>query len=185
MKRLIYFLLFLVSMLPVGGIFAQDGKPLSREERRALEEKIDSIRFLDAVQAIKDKEFTLEADRVMFKRGRTVFVTSNTNFVKVSGDNAVVQVAFNVPVDTPNGIGGITVEGSISSYKFTETKKGNISLSMNVMGRGISAQLNISMMKGSNRATVEISPNFNSNKTTLSGVILPNECSNVFKGTSL
>ena len=64
-------------------------------------------------------------------------------------------------------------------------KKGNLSLSMNVMGTGISARVNISMPKGTNKATVEINPNFNSNRMTLNGVVLPIQKSSVFKGRSL
>ena len=103
----------------------------------------------------------------------------------VNGDEAVVQVAFNNSGFGPNGLGGITVEGTVSSYQLKENKKGNITLTMNVTGVGISARLIIYMTKGSNRASVEISPNFNSNRTTLSGVLLPNDQSLVFKGTGL
>lgn len=184
MKKTIYLMMMFITVF-VLNISAQENIANDREEQKKIEERMDSIQFVQAVQAIKDKAFTLEADKVIFKQGKTVFVTSNTNFVKVKGDDAVVQVAFDVPVDTPNGIGGITVEGNVSSYKISESRKGNITLTMNVMGKGISAQLSISMMKGTNRASVEISPNFNSNRITLSGIILPNEFSNVFKGTSL
>ena len=40
------------------------------------------------------------------------------------------------------------------------------------------------MMKGSNQASVEIFPNFNSNRLTLNGVLLPLHKSTVFKGRS-
>lgn len=56
---------------------------------------------------------------------------------------------------------------------------------MNVMGTGISARVNINMPKGTNKATVEINPNFNSNRMTLNGVVLPIQKSSVFKGRSL
>ena len=58
-------------------------------------------------------------------------------------------------------------------------------VSMDVIGIGISARVDISMMRGSNRASVTVSPNFNSNRLTLNGVILPKERSSVFKGNSL
>lgn len=183
MKRIIYLTIMFMTVL-VSGAMAQE-KEMTRDEIRILEEKMDSLWFERAVKAINDRDFTLEAERVILKRGKAVYVTSNTNFVRVCGNDAVVQVSFSAPVDSPNGVGGITVEGSISSYNVTRSKKGNITVTMNVTGRGISAQLNFSMQKGSNRASVEISPNFNSNRTTLSGIILPNEYSNVFKGTSL
>ena len=53
---------------------------------------------------INDTAFTIEADKVEFKRGYTAHVTASTNFVAVSGSNAIVQVAFNVPVSGFNGL---------------------------------------------------------------------------------
>lgn len=184
MKRTVYIAVLLVMILSATAQ-AQVNESLTKEEQKELNEKIDSIMFVQGVQAIKDKQFTLEADKIISKRGRTAFVTSNTNFVMVNGDEAVVQVAFNNSGFGPNGLGGITVEGTVSSYQLKENKKGNITLTMNVTGVGISARLIIYMTKGSNRASVEISPNFNSNRTTLSGILLPNDQSLVFKGTSL
>ena len=136
-------------------------------------------------KAIEDKAFVLEADQVMFKYGTTAFVSSNTNFVAVKGDEAVVQVAFNVPVSGPNGIGGVTVSGSISGYKKEVDKKGTIRISMNVMGTGISAQVDITLPEGGNRATVHIMPTFNSNRFTLSGNVLPMSKANVYQGRTL
>lgn len=112
-------------------------------------------------------------------------MTSNTNFVSVKDDQAIVQVAFNIPVSGPNGLGGITVEGRFSEYDLKKDKKGNVSLSINVTGTGISARADITLYNGSNKATVTITPNFNSNRITLNGVIFPLDKSNVFKGRSL
>ena len=63
-------------------------------------------------------------------------------------------------------------------------KKGNIRLAMNITGVGISAQVNISLANGGNNATVDILPNFHSNRLTLSGTLLPLDKSSVFKGRS-
>ena len=121
---------------------------------------------------------------MLFKRGGTAFVSSNTNFVSLSDNRAIVQVApFNG--GGPNGVGGITVEGSASNVKVQTDKKGNTTLSMNVMGTGISATVNIFLFKGSNYASVVISPNYNSNRITLRGRLVPQAYSTVFKGSSL
>ena len=84
-----------------------------------------------------------------------------------------------------NGLGGVTVEGSFSDYDLRKDKKGNLNLSINVMGTGISARADITLYKGSNKASVNITPNFNSNRMTLNGFIVPIEKSTVFKGRSL
>lgn len=164
---------------------AQETKEMTREEKKAEQEALDRFYFEEARKAIEDKAFVLEADQVMFKYGTTAFVSSNTNFVAVKGDEAVVQVAFNVPVSGPNGIGGVTVSGSISGYKKEVDKKGTIRISMNVMGTGISAQVDITLPEGGNRATVHIMPTFNSNRFTLSGNVLPMSKANVYQGRTL
>lgn len=123
--------------------------------------------------------------QVVFKRGENAYVNSNTNFVSVENDKAVVQVAFNIPSAGPNGVGGVTVEGGFSKYDVKKTKRGDIVLSMAVMGTGISATVDITLYEGSNKATVNILPNLNSNRITLEGRILPLSQSRVFKGRSL
>lgn len=168
-----------------GNVHAQEFEKLTGAERKAIQEKLDSLMYVEAEKAISDKDFTLEADKVEFKYGQTAFVNSNTNFVSVTGDKSVVQVAFNVPVSGPNGIGGITLDGNISNYEVKKDKKGNINVSMNVMCTGISALVNISLYSGSNKASVTITPNFNSNRLTLTGVIVPSSSSRVFKGRSI
>ena len=180
---------FLITMFALsvmaGNILAQEAKELSREERKALQEQLDSLLHVEAMKAVEAKAFTLEADQVVFKYGQTAYVNSNTNFVSVTGEDAVVQVAFNIPAAGPNGLGGVTVDGTVSSYEPKVDKKGNLSLTLNVMGAGISARIDIFMPKGANRASVTISPNFNSNRLTLNGVIVPEERSSVFKGRSI
>lgn len=171
--------------LMAGNVHAQEFEKLTGAERKAIQEKLDSLMYVEAEKAISDKDFTLEADKVEFKYGQTAFVNSNTYFVSVTGDKSVVQVAFNVPVSGPNGIGGITLDGNISNYEVKKDKKGNINVSMNVMGTGISALVNISLYSGSNKASVTITPNFNSNRLTLTGVIVPSSSSRVFKGRSI
>lgn len=182
--RTIITLIMLVAA--VYAAMAQNGiqdKKLSKKERKQIEARIDSALNAEAVQAINDTAFTLEADQVEFKRGYTAHVTASTNFVAVRGSNAIVQVAFNVPVTGFNGLGGITLEGLITGYNISSDKKGNTYVKMNVSGKGISAQLFISLWKDANKATVSILPNFSSNKLTLSGMLWKPERSNIFMGT--
>lgn len=162
-----------------------DERAKTRAERRAEQERVDSLNYEMARQAIADKTYVLEADRIIFKRGETSYVTPTTNFVAVNKEEATVQLAFNGPFVGPNGIGGITVDGRITNYKEEVSKKGNIYISMNVMGTGISAQVSIQLRKGSNIASVTVNPNFNSNKISLQGAVVPLESSRVFKGRAL
>lgn len=157
----------------------------NREEQKRLDAIQDSIDYVQAIRSLEGLDFVLEADRLIFKRGETAFVTSNTNFVSLSDDRAVVQIAPFNGGGGPNGVGGITVEGRASNIKLKTDKKGNSYLSMSVMGTGISATVDISLPKGGNRASVTVNPNFNSNRITLEGRLLPAELSTVFEGRSL
>ncbi len=145
----------------------------------------DSIASVQARAALQNQDFVLEADNVTFKSGNTVFVNSTTNFISVKGNRAVVQISPSNFASGPNGVGGVTVDGMISGQKVTTDKKGRITYSMNVMGIGINAQVEIYMFPGTNRASATIYPNFNSNTIWVEGDIVPYENSNVFEGMSL
>ena len=97
----------------------------------------------------------------------------------------MVQISPSNLASGPNGVGGVTVDGTITDRTITRDKKGNIYYSMNVMGIGINAQVEISMYPNSNAATATIYPNFNSNTVWIQGNIVPYENSNVIEGFSL
>ena len=155
-----------------------------RARLKAEEQAADAVAYQQAVQALKNKQFVLEADQVIFRNGQSAFVSSTTNFVMMNGQRSTVRVAFNTPYPGPNGIGGVTVDGSASDMKITTDKKGNVNCSFSVQGIGISAQIFISLTNGGNNATVTVNPNFNNNTLTLSGNIVPLDQSDVFKGRS-
>lgn len=155
------------------------------QQRREINELTDSIAGVQAAAAVKNQDFVLEADQVTFKNGNTVFVNSSTTFVSVKGNRAVVQISPSNFASGPNGVGGVTVDGSISGMQRMVDKKGNTTISFNVMGIGINAQIEIYMTPGTNRASATIYPNFNSNTVWIEGDIVPYENSDVFEGMSL
>ena len=61
-------------------------------EDHQLNELADSIASIQAIAAIRNKDFVLEADNVTFRNGSTVLVSSTTNFISVKGNKAVPQV---------------------------------------------------------------------------------------------
>ena len=154
-------------------------------ERREINELTDSIAGVQAAAAVQNRDFVLEADQVTFKSGNTVFVNSSTTFISVKGNRAVVQISPSNFSAGPNGVGGVTVDGSISDMQRMVDKRGNTTVSFNVMGIGINAQIEIYMSPGTNRASATIYPNFNSNTVWIDGEIVPYENSDVFEGMSL
>lgn len=163
----------------------QAERKAQREAQKAREKAENERNYAIAVQALKEGKFVLEADQLVFKRGRSAFVSSTTNFVLMDGEHASVQIAANNALAGPNGIGGITVDGSRKEMKITTDKKGNVNCSFSVHGIGISAQVYITLTNGGNNASARISPNFNSNTLTLNGVLVPLSQSNVYKGRAL
>lgn len=190
MKRVITLIaLVLVSASTL--MYAQSSSEARRAERKAQRqaEKArikaeDERAYTIAAQALKEGKFVLEADQLTFKRGRNAFVSSTTNFVMMNDKQASVQIAANSAFAGPNGIGGITVDGNTRELKITTDKRGNINCNFSVQGIGISAQVNITLTNGGNKASARISPNFNSNTLTLSGRLVPLSQSNVYKGRS-
>ena len=152
---------------------------------RQLAALADSISSVQARASLRNQDFVLEADNITFKNGSTVFVNSATNFISVKGDRAVVQISPSQFSSGPNGVGGVTVDGTISDQQVTRGKDGRITFSMNVNGIGINAEVHIFMFPNSNQATATVYPNFNSNTLWLSGTIVPYENSDVFEGMSL
>ena len=163
----------------------QAERKAQREAQKAREKAENERNYAIAVQALKEGKFVLEADQLVFKRGGSAFVSSTTNFVLMDGEHASVQIAANNALAGPNGIGGITVDGSRKEMKITTDKKGNVNCSFSVQGIGISAQVYITLTNGGNNASARISPNFNSNTLTLNGVLVPLSQSNVYKGRAL
>lgn len=136
MKRIITLItLVLVSASTL--MYAQSSNETRRAERKAqreaqkAREKAENERnYAIAVQALKEGKFVLEADQLVFKRGRSAFVSSTTNFVMMDGEHASVQIAANSALAGPNGIGGITVDGSRKEMKITTEQKGKRELQL-------------------------------------------------------
>ncbi len=184
MMRIVLILFTAMLVLLTGCKSAQIDPALDAEKKET--EKAEQQAWYDmALEAVNDREFVLEAERLDFKRGRFAYVTSSTNFISVDGDRATIQMAFNTPYSGPNGLGGITVDGRVTNVTSKTDKKGNVDVSMTVQGAAVSAKVDFRLMQGSNRCTATVTPNFNSNRVSFTGYIYPKSESNVFKGRSI
>lgn len=138
-----------------------------------------------ALEAINNHNFVLEADFIIPRSGPSIYVSSNTNFISIQGNNATIQLALSQVVSGPNGVGGITLDGTISNEKISTDKNGNLTYSVNVQGTGLSAMVSFSMAKGTNRCTATVVPTFSGNTVTFSGFVYPTDMSTVYKGRAL
>lgn len=196
-RRIIFIMLALLAVQV--SLFAQDKKMTRKEKeaawraerlrKRAQEERQiirdDSIQFVQAINAIRNGSWALEASNVTFNNGVTRFVTASTNFVSVDDGQAVVQTAFNNSnINSPNGLGGITLEGRVIGEELKMDKEGNVYYNYSIQGADISATVNVVVTVNSNQATATVNPNFNSNQMTLSGYIYPYDTAGVIEGNS-
>ena len=83
MKRVL--LLLAVLLFSAGTMMAQQdkaaekaAKKAEKEAKKAAEAAEQMALFEQGVQALKEKDFVLEAERVEFKRGQFVYVTPST-----------------------------------------------------------------------------------------------------------
>lgn len=162
----------------------KEARAQRRAEQKALEEVQDSVAYLKAVEALKAGNWVLEADNVVFRNGMLRFVSSNTNYVAVQDGEGTVQTAFDNFVYSPNGLGGVTVQGQVSGQDLSQDKDGNIFMNFSVFGGAISATLNLTLTAGTNEASIYISPNFNGNNLTMNGNLVPYNEATIFEGTT-
>ena len=140
---------------------------------RQLNALADSLAAVQGRAALVNQDFVLEATSITFKNGTTTFVNTTTNFISLKGNKAVVQISPSNFASGPNGVGGVTVEGNVSDLTVRTDNKGRTTLSMNVMGIGINAQVEVYMYPNTNRASATVYPNFNSNTIWIQGTIVP------------
>lgn len=196
-KRVLFILLALFAVQV--SLFAQEKKMTRKEKeaawraerlkKRAQEERQimhnDSVQYVQAINAIRNGSWALEASNVTFNNGVTRFVTESTNFVSVDDGQAVVQTAFNnTNVNSPNGLGGITLEGRILDEELKMDEKGNVYYNYNIQGAEISATVSVVITAHTNQATATVNPNFSSRQMTMSGYIYPYDSAGVIEGTS-
>jgi len=197
MKKICLFSITLLTLLIFGnGLYAQDfgdettmTRQEARKAARAAHKKAIAAEnhqlFEEAVQALKDGYFVIEADQLLFPQGLTKFVSGLTNFISMNDGKAVIQIATSNFRPGPNGVGGITVEGNVSNITMSTDKKGIVYYNFMDQGIAVSATVNIQLVGDGNRATVTIYPNFNSNNLTLTGRLVPYDQSNVFQGQTI
>lgn len=153
-----------------------------RLQTRALEMQQDSIAFEKALMALKEGSWVLEANNVNFYNGVTRFVSSNTNYISCNDGEGTVQTAFENFSYSPNGLGGVTVQGNVTGQHMSIDKDGNVYVSFNIQGSSVSATVYLTLTGGTHQASATINPNFSGRSMTFDGYIIPYNQSTVFEG---
>ena len=166
----------------------EDAWRAERLKKRAKAERMefvnDSIQHVQAIIAIRNGSWALEASNVTFNNGATNFVTPSTNYVSINDGTGTIQTAFdNTNIYSPNGLGGITLQGNISNEELQVDEDGNIHYNYLIQGSSVSATVNVVITANSNQATATINPNFSNRSMMMSGYIYPYNEAGVFEGT--
>lgn len=169
--------------------FAQEPE-LSRREMRKLERELkkeqqaeEAARKREIVDLmVEHRRFVLEADRLRDKRGNTMIVSPTINFVAADSVSGVLQIGSNYYVGQ-NGVGGITVEGSISDYEYSRNKR-NESYYVSYNLRTPTGTYDVRMtVFPEGRADATISSSW-PGQLNYSGHLVPPSLSRVYKGMS-
>ena len=157
-------------------------RELRRAQAKAMEMQQDSIAFAQALKALKADSWVLEANNVNFSNGITRFVTPSTNYISFDDDEGTIQTAFSNFTYSPNGLGGVTVQGSVSGQRMSTDRDGNIYYSFTIQGSTISAYVSLTLTAGTNQASATITPNFAGHTMTFDGYLVPYDQASIFQG---
>lgn len=154
-----------------------------RQQQKALQTRVDSAQAVAAHRALADRNFLLPVDNLTFLHGGTFTVNSTICFLSMQGDKGVIQIASPVANPGPNGIGGFTLEGTVSNLRHNVSKKGDTVMSYRISGKGLTADVSISLPHGTTRASATVEPGYGPGAMRIDGRISPYEPNNVVSGT--
>lgn len=192
MKKILYFTI-LACVLFSSSSYAQSSRSerekawrmerqRRRAEARAIELRQDSVAYGAALAALKEGYWVLEANNLNFSNGIMRFVSSNTNYISCNEGEGVIQTAYSNFTYSPNGLGGVTVQGDISGGSFSVDKDGNVYYSFGIQGSAVSATVSLTLTAGTNQASATVNPNFTGQSLTFDGYLVPYNQSSVFQG---
>ena len=165
---------------------------LSKKEQRKLEKELrkeqqaaEAAQKAEVVTAMVEyQRFVLEANTLRDKRGNSLQVASNINFISADSLTGVIQVGSMTYIGR-NGVGGVTVDGSISDYKYTRHEKSgsyNITYFLRTPVGSYDVQISASP---DGRADATVRSTTWGDQLRYSGYLVPIGISRVYKGTSL
>ena len=126
-----------------------------RAAEKAKMAEADSIAFTQAVAALQSGSWALEASNITF---------NNSN------------------INSPNGLGGVTLEGSVWGERMGKDENGNIFYSFSIQGSGISAVVYVTLTAGTNQASASVNANYSGNKMVFNGYLYPYSSAGIFEG---
>ena len=157
-------------------------KKLSRKERKELKNKEEEQTKKHISKLVESLHFVFEANEIIDRTGKAYNADATINFVALDSNKMVFQLGSAMLIGI-NGIGGITIEGTVTSSKTTKTEKNGyyyIVLKVSTTSGFYEIQMDISPM---GFATVKVTTS-GYKKIVYKGNIVSFENSNIYQGTA-
>jgi hypothetical protein len=187
-----YIMFFIISLM-VFQVQAQEeanvdnktAKKLSKKQR--LEQKrVDEEATAKLVDwMVEQRRFVLEADYLSNKIGERINVNNTLNFLLIDSSKITIQLASNSGIGGPNGMGGITTDGMITSYEVKKIGKARNNYSLRVLTiTGVGSYDIFFNISPNGLADATIGGSW-SGKLNYHGRLVPINKSRVFKGPAI
>ena len=160
----------------------REKKKLEKELRKEQAAKEGEMKAQVVALMVEYQRFVLEADMLRGKTGDQVQVSSNLNFIASDSITGVIQIGQNAYVGL-NGVGGITVEGPVSNYKYTVNEKNGVfNVSYNLRSTTGTYDIRMTIFPDG-RADATVSSNW-PGQLNYAGYLVPLAQSRVYKGST-
>jgi hypothetical protein len=166
-------------------LLAQENRGESKAAKKEREKTEQGQRFRQARQLILDTSFVVPAETVQFKDGGMMTPVQNTiNFLKMDGDEAVLQIGSDFARSAGlNSLGGITLKGKIQNLKIKDKEdKNRLYLRFTLSGLIGTAQISLSLT-GSEKAMIDVDGMFSGRAFSIRGPVQTIKGTNIFEGT--
>ncbi|HEX2921675.1 MAG TPA: DUF4251 domain-containing protein [Bacteroidales bacterium] len=187
MKKYISFIIvsILIGLIFPFNAFSQyfDNKDqLDKKEKKAAREAYLNANFKAIDTLVQKRKFILEAYYLSDNHGSQVPVASNLNFILVNSDRTVLQTGVNGNYGY-NGVGGVTAEGTINSWKVSkDEKRRSFTIRFNaITDNGV---YDVILWIGADKKAKATITGMVSGSLTYTGNLVASYNSRVFQGTS-
>lgn len=143
------------------------------QNKKAEREAIATAKFEKALAALNDKDYVIIVGT--YDKGGGNFETNTDNSVFISYEKEDIFIQGQIIADNAH-----TNKLSVSEFKQTTDKKGNVKSTMQVRGNMINAKIEITLRTGGSTADVIITPTKGGTKR-FSGELEPRSESKYFK----
>jgi len=187
MKKYSLFIILFFSVVFMTESFGQserEKKKMEKEAKKAERHDQDSISNEHLKALVAKRTFVLEANTLYTRQGESFVLNPTINFVGFDGKNSTIQLSFNQLVGW-NGVGGVTLNGTISKMEFTDNKNGfGFTIDAVVKQKAGGAVTLIFRISASGNARVDMSGSYGE-RLSFQGNIVSLEETRVYKGSSI